>query len=258
VAAHLQPEILLVDEVLAVGDNAFQKKCLGKMGDVAKDGRTIIFVSHNMAAVEALCTAAHLISEGRIVQSGSTKDVIAHYLSEVGSVSGVPLEDRTDRRGSRKLIFTDFQLLSKDGTPTAVVQSGDDVEFSLGYRGNGGVIRNVEMSIDIFAQSGHCMMILNNQMLGVDFDLAPAVGRFRCRVKRFPLSPGQYYITLFCTVNGSVADWIQQAAVLTVEAGDFFGSGRLPPASHGGFLVPQEWHLEDAAPPVAVAAADCR
>jgi lipopolysaccharide transport system ATP-binding protein len=249
VAAHLQPEILLVDEVLAVGDTAFQRKCLGKMGEVAKDGRTIIFVSHNMAAVEGLCTAAHMISEGRIVQSGSTTEVIAHYLSSFSRLSGVPLEERTDRKGDGKLKFTDIQFLSETGVPASVVQAGQDVEFSVAYRGTGENLRNVEMSIDIFAQSGQCMITLNNEMLGVDFEAAPAVGRFRCRVERFPLSPGQYYITLFCRVNGSIADWVQQAAVLTVEAGDFFGSGRLPPPSHGGFLVPQEWHLEDGTTP---------
>jgi lipopolysaccharide transport system ATP-binding protein len=246
VAAHLQPEILLVDEVLAVGDTAFQRKCLGKMGDVAKDGRTIIFVSHNMAAVEGLCTAAHMMSEGRIVQSGSTSEVIANYLSSFSTLSGVLLEDRTDRKGDQKIKFTDIQFLSDDGTPTAVVQSGTHVEFSVSYAGSGENLKNVAMSIDIFAQSGQCMIILNNEMIGANFASAPSAGRFRCRVERFPLSPGQYYITLFCSVNGSISDWVQQAAVLTVEAGDFFGSGRLPPPTHGGFLVPQEWHVEDA------------
>ena len=99
VAAHLQPEILLVDEVLAVGDAAFQRKCLGKMGEVAKEGRTIIFVSHNMAAVESLCTGAHLISDGRIVRSGSTGEVIAALSVGGGRRCRVSLStnDRTAR-----------------------------------------------------------------------------------------------------------------------------------------------------------------
>ena len=245
VAAHLQPEILLVDEVLAVGDTAFQRKCLGKMGEVARDGRTIVFVSHNMAAIEGLCTAAHMVTQGRILHSGSTTEVIAAYLSSFPMLSGAPLGERTDRRGDRKLMFTDIQVLSEDGTPTGVIQSGSDVLFSVGYKGTGGDIKNVEMSIDIFAQSGQCMIILNSEMVGVSFESAPDVGRFTCRVQRFPLSPGQYYITLFCRVSGCISDWVQQAALLTVEGGDFFGSGRLPPPTHGGFLVPQEWNLED-------------
>jgi homopolymeric O-antigen transport system ATP-binding protein len=244
VAAHLQPEILLVDEVLAVGDNAFQKKCLGKMGEVAKAGRTIIFVSHNMAAVEGLCTTAHMLAEGRIVQSGRTSEVIEGYLTSFSALTGVPVEHRTDRKGDGKLTFTDIQITS-DGLPTPFVQCGKDVEFSVGYKGAGQSLRNVEVSMDIFAQSGQCMVMLNNEMLGVEFATVPSVGRFKCRVPRLCLSPGQYHITLFCTVNGSIADWVQQAAVLTVEAGDFFGSGRLPPSSHGGVLVPQTWQVED-------------
>jgi lipopolysaccharide transport system ATP-binding protein len=216
------------------------------MGEVARHGRTIIFVSHNMAAVEGLCTGAHLISEGRIVQSGTTAEVIGGYLSSFATLSGAPLEERTDRRGDQKLVFTDIQFLSANGTSTVVAQSGQDLEFSVSYKGTGADIRNVAMSIDIFAQSGQCMMILNNEMTGVNFASAPAVGRFRCKVERFPLSPGQYFITLFCSVNGSISDWVQQAAVLTVEAGDFFRSGRLPPPTHGGFLVPQEWYVEEA------------
>jgi lipopolysaccharide transport system ATP-binding protein len=244
VAAHLQPEILLVDEVLAVGDAAFQRKCLGKMGEVAKEGRTIIFVSHNMAAVEGLCTEAHLISEGRIVGSGSTGEVISEYLSSVATLSGVPLGQRPDRQGDGRLRFTDIRIVSDDGKPTGVIQSGEAVEFSVGYSSSSADLRNVFMSIDLFAQSGQCMVMLNNELVGADFPSAGPTGRFKCRVERFPLAAGQYHITLFCRVNGRIADWVQQAAVLIVESGDFFGTGRLPPASHGGFLVPQQWQLE--------------
>lgn len=243
VAAHLEPEILLVDELLAVGDIAFQRKCLGKMGEVAGEGRTILFVSHNMAAVEGLCTVGHMLAQGRLVHSGTTTEVIGHYLSSFPMLSRAPLAERTDRRGDGKLTFTDIQFLSEDGMPMEVVQSGQDVKFSVGYRSAGGNLKNVEMSIDIFAVSGQCMIVLNSEMVGVSYGSAPDMGRFTCRVRRFPLAPGQYYITLFCRVNGTIADWVQQAAVLTVEAGDFFGSGRLP-APGDGFLVPQDWDLQ--------------
>ena len=143
-------------------------------------------------------------------------------------------------------MFTDIHFMSEDGTPTAIVQAGKEVEFSVGYKGaTAHLLKHVSMSIDIFAQSGQCMMILNNEMIGVDFASAPAVGRFRCRVDRFPLSPGQYLHHAVLQRQRSIADWVQQAAVLTVEAGDFFGSGRLPPTTHGGFLVAQQWRLED-------------
>ena len=125
-----------------------------------------------------------------------------------------------------------------------MIQCSQDVEFSVGYTSDGADLKNVDMAIDIFALSGQCMLSLNNEMAGVEFGASPSSGRLCCRIERFPLAPGQYHVTLFCRVNGTIADWLTQAAVLTVEAGDFFGTGRLPPSTHGGFLIPQSWRLE--------------
>jgi lipopolysaccharide transport system ATP-binding protein len=244
VAAHLEPEILLVDEVLAVGDITFQRKCLGKMGDVAKQGRTILFVSHNMAAVESLCSTAYLLENGRLVESGTTKTVIDAYLSSIPALCHTPLECRTDREGDGRLRFTDIEFRSDEGIPTDVVQAGKTLLISVAYASTSDTMKNVEVSIDIYTQNGQYMLMLDNEMVGADFESVPRVGRFSCQVQRFPLSPGQYHITLFCRVNGIIADWVQQAALLTVEPGDFYGTGRLPPATHGGFLIPQKWEIQ--------------
>jgi lipopolysaccharide transport system ATP-binding protein len=246
VAAHLEPEILMVDEVLAVGDIAFQRKCLGKMGDVARQGRTILFVSHNMAAMESLCSTAYLLQNGRLVESGSTKAVIDAYLASIPALCNTALTDRTDRQGTGRLRFSDIQFISDDGIPTEVIQTGKALEISVGYTGATDTLKNVEMSIDIFAPSGQCMLILNNEIVGVEFESAPKTGRFTCRIERFPLSPGQYHVTLFCKTNGSIADWVSQAALLTVEPGDFYGTGKMPHATHGGFMVPQQWQIQNS------------
>jgi homopolymeric O-antigen transport system ATP-binding protein len=246
VAAHLEPEILLVDEVLAVGDIAFQRKCLGKMGDVARQGRTILFVSHNMAAVESLCSTAYLLENGKLVASGATKTVIDAYLSSIPTLCNTSLEHRTDRQGDGRLRFTSIEFRSDEDVPTAVAQTGQTLLISVAYTSTSDTVKNVGMSIDIFTQNGQCMLMLNNEMVGADFESVPGVGRFSCRVERFPLSPGQYSITLFCMVNGIIADWVQQAALLTVEPGDFYGTGRLPPATHGGFLTPQKWQIQNS------------
>ena len=105
VAAHLETEILLVDEVLAVGDAAFQKKCLGTMDQVARSGRTILFVSHNMAAIENLCTSAILLESGSVVMQGDSHRVIHHYLERVlpSLIDNVPLTQRQDRTGNGKI-----------------------------------------------------------------------------------------------------------------------------------------------------------
>ena len=107
VAAHLEPEILLVDEVLAVGDAAFQKKCLGKMGEVAQAGRTILFVSHNMAAVKSLCGRGVCVENGRVSAPMPVDEAVEHYLAGVaGQIAQVPLAQRTDRRGSGRVKVT--------------------------------------------------------------------------------------------------------------------------------------------------------
>jgi lipopolysaccharide transport system ATP-binding protein len=244
VAAHLEPEILLVDEVLAVGDAAFQKKCLGKMEGVAREGRTVLFVSHNMAAIENLCHKAFALDRGRLTMTGEPHDVVEAYLLALPARTSQPLSERPDRQGNGQLRFTEIVLRPGNGVPSDVVQCGEEWEVTVRYTSSADMLNHVAMSIGVFALSGQCMLILNNQMVGEPFDSIPPVGQFSCQVDRFPLAPGQYYLNLYCEVNGMVADWVQHATHVTVEAGDFFGTGRLPPPSHGGTLVDHAWEAQ--------------
>ncbi|MGD0272572.1 MAG: ABC transporter ATP-binding protein [Gaiellaceae bacterium] len=246
VAAHLEPDILIVDEVLAVGDVAFQKKCLGKMGAEAASGRTVLLVSHNMAAVEGLCSHAMLLDHGRSVASGPTRDVIDDYLALVATTGGEDLGLREDRQGNGKLRFTTLAFRAGDDLrPTDVVRSSEDLEFVVGYEATQD-LSNVSMSIVVYTLSGQVLICLGNEMTGSAWTTAPREGYMSCLVRRLPLAPGQYTINLCCYSNGVIADWVQSAGSLTVEAGDFFGTGKLPPASHGGLLVDQEWGLNGA------------
>ncbi|MCB0185044.1 MAG: hypothetical protein KDE31_12305, partial [Caldilineaceae bacterium] len=124
VAAHLEPEILLVDEVLAVGDAAFQKKCLGKMGDVAREGRTVLFVSHNMAAVENLCTRAAVLDGGTVVTFGDVEPTITTYLSQTSDLRQ-PVQKVS---GPATLIL---QIAGKDGSKTDTIQTGEELTLRL-------------------------------------------------------------------------------------------------------------------------------
>jgi lipopolysaccharide transport system ATP-binding protein len=243
VAAHLEPEILIIDEVLAVGDAAFQKRCLGKIGEVARGGRTVLFVSHNMAAIEGLCSRALLLESGRIVTSGPPGTVIERYLSSVQKSQTTTLSQRQDRQGNGRVRLLEVVFQAANGNTVDVLQSGQQVEIVVGYASEAETVNNVALSIGIYSLAGHCMAVLNNEMVGNDFASAPRFGYFCCQVGSLPLAGGQYYLNLYCEVNGILADWVQQAMVFTVEAGDFFGTGRLPPASHGGFLIPHHWLL---------------
>jgi lipopolysaccharide transport system ATP-binding protein len=250
VAAHLEPEILIVDEVLAVGDIAFQKKCLGKMRGVAGQGRTVLLVSHNIAAIAGLCRSAYLLENGRLTMAGEAKNVIDAYMSLVAQSSRQPLSHRTDRDGDGRLRFTDISFHSA-GKAIEAVQCGQDLEISIGYEGARKTLKHVSVTVGIFTLAGQCMLFLDDQMVGTEFESIPPSGRFACLVERFPLAPGQYSINLFCEVNGVLADWVQHAGDLTVEAGDFFGTGRLPLPTHGGVLVPHRWWLAQESPRVA-------
>jgi lipopolysaccharide transport system ATP-binding protein len=242
VAAHLEQEILLVDEVLAVGDAAFQEKCLGKLSEVSRCGRTVLLVSHNLASVTALCGRAVLLEAGRIETEGAPQTVVTRYLSGRRRLSAIPLKERTDRQGDGRLRITGAFLWSGVDRATQVAASGEDLIFEIEYVGcDETPIHNVVMTIALYGPDGRFLFLCGNEMAGTRFERLPHRGRLVCRIPRLPLSPGVYDFNLHCTVNGILADWVQQAGRLTVAHGDFFGTGRLPPASHGGFLVPHEW-----------------
>jgi lipopolysaccharide transport system ATP-binding protein len=134
VAAHLEPEILLVDEVLAVGDAAFQQKCLGKMGDVAKQGRTVLFVSHNMAAVQNMCSAAYLVHDGQLVRSGATEEVVLGYLQMQRNLSAaVTLRDHASRAGTGRLRFTSLEFRDARGEMSDHFLPGEPITMRVTF-----------------------------------------------------------------------------------------------------------------------------
>jgi lipopolysaccharide transport system ATP-binding protein len=234
VAAHLEPEILLIDEVLAVGDAGFQKKCLGKMDDIAGTGRTIVFVSHNMAAIQNLCTSAYLLTAGQVSASGSVGEVIARYLHDVSSVEYKPLRERNDRQGNGKLRFEDVDLKS--------AVCGSQASFDIAYSGSGS-LRNVHISMGFYTPLGQGALYVSNELVGKFFKEIPGKGIFHCNFEKLPLLPGSYSINLFCTVNGIIADWLTDAARINVEDGDFYSTGKLPPQGYGSVAVPHDWRI---------------
>jgi lipopolysaccharide transport system ATP-binding protein len=243
VAAHLEPEILLVDEVLAVGDAAFQKKCLGKMGDVATEGRTVLFVSHNMAAVENLCRRGLVIDQGRITCSGSQSQAIAEYLRSLPA-SSLSLRHRMDRRGSGAVRVVGIEYRDLDGNALDSAASGQDIDICLHFETAPRVrTRHVIASLMLKTYSGSPVFLHHNRLTGDQFEELPEAGAFVCRLRRLPLPPATYRIAYSIMANGGYLDSISDAAELTVVAGDFFGSGEVPPISHGVCLVNGRWRL---------------
>ena len=136
VAAHLEPEILIVDEVLAVGDAAFQKKCLGKMGEVAAAGRTVLFVSHNMAIIQKLCSRAVLLRQGRMVALGRARQVVIDYLAQGATESNFAViegSDHPNRLPCMRRIAKTVSLLGADGEPKTDFTQGEALILRIEY-----------------------------------------------------------------------------------------------------------------------------
>ena len=247
VAAHLDPEILLVDEVLAVGDAAFQKKCLGKMNDVAQGGRTVVFVSHNMGAINALCTSAIWIDKGTIREQGVAQSVVQHYLESVRDgfiVGGAKPND--------KLVIDRVQLKNAAGEVTTTFRGDEPLFVEIHYTARGR-IPNPHLIISVLGPFGEAFTA------AMTFDnLAPDAiegpGTIGCRFWPPLLLPQTYTIAIgargadgasmlmaskydaaFFTVVGLMSDYGMDAP----------SADALAAANSNGLVVPYEWHMPD-------------
>ena len=250
VAAHLEPEILLVDEVLAVGDAAFQKKCLGRMSEVAREGRTVLFVSHNLPSVENLCQKVVIIDGGRLVMEGDPVSCIAAYLgSRSEPTSGVDLSGipRLDPR--LQAVYTRLELRADDGTPVSSVGSGEALEFHLSYAADRDIV-NPSFGIIISNGMGMPLFFLQTRTQHGLWDRAPHAGRVVCRLDEVPLVPGEYLLTIGCMAGDRQLDLLEHVASLSVEPRDFFNSGYLPPQLNGPVLIRSEWQVRQASVPM--------
>ena len=247
VAAHLNPEILFIDEVLAVGDASFQMKCLGKMGEVSRQGRTIIFVSHNMAAIQKLCTSAIHLKDGRIVKRGPTMDVVQEYLRELPSSTGQSLADIRNRSGRGRVRFTSFHLEDENRNPVGEGTSGRALAFVAHYQSEQEqTLRGCRVSFAVSDWFGNTLFLCSSELTVTgEFKLPPS-GVVRCTIPRLPLSRGRYGVAPFFEVNREIEDWLEDGVTFDVVDSDFYGTGRLyPPGWDGrGVLVPHRWESE--------------
>ncbi len=248
VAAHLEPEILLVDEVLAVGDAAFQKKCLGKMSDVASHGRTVLFVSHNTAAMLNLCSRGILLERGKLVADGSIEPVIQQYLKSLRAATPWDLASYKDRQGKGRVRFTSVRFEDEHGAAIEQGVSGRPLVVKLTYRSaDQRPLPNCRASVTFFDALGQVLFNCSSELVINDPITLPAVGTIRCVVPQLPLSQNQYLLTLFLEVNREIEDWILNAIELDVVDGDFYGTGRLYPEGWRGrgVLVPHQWIVDE-------------
>jgi len=231
VAAHLEPEILIVDEVLAVGDAQFQKKSIGKMQAVARgEGRTVLFVSHNMAAIENLCQRVIVLDRGRVVMVTDTATGIREYLKrfcvtpETGDLVRLP------RKGDGKVRLTHFRLLDEEGKGIPSTLTGKDVTISVNYRTADGLpLRGrISYGFSVHQMTNDTLFNLYSYHTDQDFEEIPGTGAFRCCLRRLPLNAGRYLVWARVVVDDEEADFPDEpVGYLDVDSGDFYGTGKL-------------------------------
>ncbi|MBC7185500.1 MAG: ABC transporter ATP-binding protein [Calditrichaeota bacterium] len=233
VAAHLEPEILLVDEVLAVGDAAFQKKCLGKMGDVAREGRTVLFVSHNMAAVLNLCSRAVLLDAGQVIHSGSVIEVVDQYLMADWQDN---VFSPRERQGDQRAMIENFEVRPNPPRTGMPVEFAFHISRSPSARGD----LFAEVAIAILTHQGVPLFQLYSRHMGQEFAIRNGNTQIVARLDSLPLAPGRYRVNLWLGAGHVPIDWLRDCFVLAVESGHFTESEFVESTGYP-VLVPSLW-----------------
>ncbi len=243
VAAHLEPEILLVDEVLAVGDAAFQRKSLAKMNEVARGGRTVIFVSHNLATIQALCERGVLLERGRVIADAPIKDAVDSYLAALERSASDDLLARTDRDGRA----WEESRIAKVGI---LDTSSGHADVAVGGRPAKIVVEVTEVlpmmgaQITILNSLGQPVTSFDSEVSALTDVHDPELGpRIECEIESLPLIPGRYRIDVLLMGRQEIQDGLLAAAFFDVEPGVI--AGRPMPASgaDGDVVVTHRWRL---------------
>jgi len=239
VAAHLEPEILMVDEVLAVGDAAFQKKCLGKMGEVAREGRTVLFVSHNMAVIQAFCGRCLLVERGQAIEDGPTDHVVATYLQSLERTSSVPLLERDDRRGEAWL---DVKLsrIEIEGPRGGALATGSPARFVFHFEGRQ---PNLSIRFVVYDQLGLPVVHFDSSLRSPEDTADGSEPVAICEVDELPLLPGRYRVDVKVFGGGHLQDGLDAAATFDVEQGVMRGRPAPPPESGASTFIPHRWKV---------------
>lgn len=245
VAAHLEPEILIIDEVLAVGDADFQKKCLGKMQDVAKRGRTVLFVSHNMVAVQNLCHRAIVLRIGSVHCIDDTSLAIADHLGTVRSdtaSSHVDLRIANGRRSGAIPMMREVEITSR-GVCVDSFATGDPIEFALRFDSERALTQPA-LGIAFKTQVGENIGCINNKFMSAPRVQSPVRrGTVSCSIPRLMLLPGEYVTDFYFGDKNGDYDVIESAARVAVRATDVYGTGKLPPRGFGSWVIEASWEL---------------
>jgi lipopolysaccharide transport system ATP-binding protein len=243
VAAHLDPEILVVDEVLAVGDAEFQKKCLGKMGDVAKGGRTVLFVSHNMDSIESLCSQGMWLAKGSIQGFGEIEKVVNDYLNSAYQKKNL-LSSWSVRKGSQRIFFKNLIInRSNDDLPTHEFRPGESVQFLLQLQSDKNYER-IFVGLQLIDSRANLIFAFHSQERGFRCDIKKGLNHLVLDVPFLPLLPGNYHINLLVLLpDQTLADEILMADTFSIYPSDHYSSGHPFLSQHGTVFIEHTWKI---------------
>lgn len=244
VAAFLDAEILLIDEILAVGDAEFQKKSIGKMDDISKgQGKSIVFVSHNLSQIKQLTTTSLLLDKGTQQSTGPTDEIIGLYHENFLNQQWKMFDK--ERTQTADILFSDCTFTDKDGLPLTQIETGQTVNVLIEIQNHTDrPIENVLVGLLIRNLQGSPMTGFSSNVHGLKLDLEKGENKLVCSIDKFPLSPGYYTYNLILTKGSLTHNWMKEAGTIHVVHGYFFETGEIPSPRLQTVLVEQNWKKE--------------
>ena len=244
IAAHLDPDILLVDEVLSVGDQAFQDKCLGRLRESTEAGRTVIFISHNMSTITSLCERGLYVQKGRIAFDGPIEKTIETYLSSQHRLDGSGTLEDVERDGSGAIRFAEVTIANGEGAPE--IYPDREVLIRLRFSAREKVPgHQLNLGLGINTILGQRLATLytrfdpDQQLKSIEVEDGTEI---ECRLPELPLRPGRYFMTLYLDqTGGELLDRIQNQVEFEILTADYFGTGQLPSDSQGDLMLRHHW-----------------
>ncbi|WP_298880790.1 ABC transporter ATP-binding protein [uncultured Polaribacter sp.] len=238
VAAHLEPDILIVDEVLAVGDAEFQKKAIGKMQDISNEGgRTVLFVSHDMAAIQSLCTKGIVLNNGTIGFVGSAVEAIENYLKVGGDQINLDFKKRKDRIGKGNLKISDLKILDDKDNVVNIIKTGQKVKFRVLIDNNiNNTFEKCRLSLSI-SSNGKYFLLLSTELGKNNYLKLSGGDVIEFEIPKLPLTKSDFNLEVFLESDGEVQDWIEHAMKFSVEDGLFYDGPTNYPKGWAGKTV---------------------
>ena len=240
VAAHLETEILIVDEVLAVGDVQFQQKCLGKMQHAGQEGKTVLFVSHNMSIMQNLCNRGVFLQQGRVIADTTIERAIGSYFESIEQATGDNLLERQDRTGKGQMQLAQIKIFDESRT-SSTLTTGSSVEFSFEITR---LLPRSSCVFTIYDRFGVAISSFNSQQRSDRDAIDTSLGtKFICRLEQLPLMPGRYSLNVLIKADGVVQDRLEAAAMFRVEPGTVGGRSVVLKNNRSKICIPHVWQI---------------